>query len=429
MSLKPANSRMSHQEVLNVWHDERLVGKIWRNIAGCIGFCYESDWISDGGFRISHSLPLQESEFAPEDKIAHDWFANLLPEGDMREKIVRERKLPNTDFMLLRVLGGECAGALSILPIDQEPSESHQYEELTHKDLLDLVLRRGHPYIDWSKGHYPRLSLAGAQYKCPILFSNNQYFVPRGIAPTSHILKFDPQHYRNLPAYETYTTQLAASVNLPTPDSTLHAIEKHRFIRIARYDRIWDADNKIRRLHQEDFCQALGRGNENKYQEDGGPSFADCYNLLKMVSSQAPVDLLNLLRWQIFNVLAGNSDGHAKNLSLLYYEDGQIRLAPFYDLICTRAIQSVDHRLALHVGGKRDPNIIILKNWHDLAEQCNVSPNLVTNLIREVAESLLERMPSERKIFEERYGPYAALQRIERIVNKQCQRILKEIDK
>jgi len=420
---------MSYREILNVWHEQHLVGQIWRSTAGSIGFCYDSDWISNGGFGISHSLPLQESEFAPEDKVAHDWFANLLPEGDMRKKIVYERKLPDTDFMLLRALGGECAGALSILPMDQKPIESQQYEELTDKDLSALVLRRGHPYIDWSKGHYPRLSLAGAQYKCPVLFVNDQYFVPRGVAPTSHILKFDPQHCRNVPAYEAFTIQLAASVNLPTPDITLHSIEQHRFVRIARYDRMWDSDNKIKRLHQEDFCQALGRGNESKYQEDGGPAFVDCYHLIQRVSSQAPVDLLNLLRWQIFNVLAGNSDGHAKNLSLLYYEDGQIRLAPFYDLICTRAIQSVDPRLALYVGGKRDPGTIMLKHWHDLAEQCDISANLVTDLIREVAEGLLESISPEREIFEEHYGPCPALQRIERIVNKQCLRILKEINR
>ncbi len=112
---------------------------------------------------ISRSLPLREGEFPPEDKVAHNWFANLLPEGEMRKKIAHERKLPDTDFMLLRELGGECAGALSILPADQEPVESQQYEQLTDRDFSDLVLRRGHPYIDWSKGYYPRLSLAGAQ--------------------------------------------------------------------------------------------------------------------------------------------------------------------------------------------------------------------------------------------------------------------------
>lgn len=419
---------MSYRDTLKVWHAQHLVGLIWRNTAGIMGFRYEPGWISGGGFRISYSLPLEESEFSPEDKVAHHWFANLLPEGDMREKIVYERKLPDTDFMLLRALGGECAGALSILPPDQEPIESMQYEQLTNKDLSILALRQGHPYIDWSKGHYPRLSLAGAQYKCPVLFVNDQYFVPKDVAPTSHILKFDPRNDRNVPAYEAFTTQLAASINLPVTEITLHSIKQHRFVRIVRYDRIRDNSNNIKKLHQEDFCQALGQSNESKYQEDGGPSFADCCRLIQRASSQVPIDLLNLFRWQIFNVLAGNSDGHAKNLSLLYSEDGQTRLAPFYDLICTRAIQSIDHRLAQHVGGTRDPGTVTLKHWHDLADQCNVSANLVTNLIQEVAAGLLERISPEREIFEERYEPYPALQRIEKIVNKQCRRILKEIN-
>lgn len=420
---------MSYREILNVWYEQRLVGKVWRNMAGSIGFCYESDWVSGSGFMISCSLPLQEREFAPEDKVAHYWFANLLPEGDMREKIIKERKLPDTDFMLLRALGGECAGALSILPLDQEPTESRQYEQLADKDLSALVLRRGHPYIDWSKGHYPRLSLAGAQYKCPVLFTDDQYYVPKSAAPTSHILKFDPQHYRNVPAYETFTTQLAASINLPVIDIVLCSIARNRFVRISRYDRIWDKDHKIRRLHQEDFCQALGLSSESKYQEDGGPSFADCYCLVQNISSNPVADAKHLLRWQIFNILVGNSDGHAKNLSLLYAQDGQIRLAPFYDLICTRAIVHIDHRIAVYVGGKRDPGTIALTHWHDLAKQCNVTTKSINKLILEVAEGLLQGVSSEREIFEEHYGPYPALQRIERIVNKQCQRILREINR
>ncbi len=265
-------------------------------------------------------------------------------------------------------------------------------------------------------------------YKCPVLCLDNQYYVPKSIAPTSHILKFDPQHYRNVPAYETFTTQLAASINLPVIDIVLHSIEGNRFVKIARYDRIWGNDNKIKRLHQEDVCQALGLGSEYKYQEDGGPSFADCFRLVQNISSNPVADAKNLLRWQIFNVLAGNSDGHAKNLSLLYAESGQIRLAPFYDLICTRTIEHIDHRLAVYVGDKRDPGTIMLTHWHDLAKQCNVTEKSINQLIFEVAEGLLERISPEWEIFEERYGPYPALQRIERIVNKQCLRILREIN-
>jgi serine/threonine-protein kinase HipA len=77
--------------------------------------------------------------------------------------------------------------------------------------------------------------------------------------------------------------------------------------------------------------------------------------LVQDASSEPAIDTQHLLRWQVFNVLAGNSDGHAKNLALLHLGDGTTRLAPFYDLVCTRAIARIDVHLAFEVGGERNP--------------------------------------------------------------------------
>lgn len=137
---------MSDPDLLNVWHERRLVGQLWRSTTGAIGFRYDPAWITSG-FAVSRSLPLavrgEYSEgYAPEESTAQRWFANLLPEGAVRERIVRDLKLPNTDFDLLRAIGGECAGALSVLPVDRQPSGQQQYRALTEKDLADLAARR-----------------------------------------------------------------------------------------------------------------------------------------------------------------------------------------------------------------------------------------------------------------------------------------------
>ena len=142
----------------------------------------------------------------------------------MREHIVRDLKLPNTDFDLLRAIGGECAGALSILPVDRRPSGQRQYRPLTEKDLAELAARRGQIYANLPADERPRLSLAGAQDKCPVLLRDDHYFLPQREAPSSHILKFELADYRHLPAYETFTTQLAAAIGLPVVDITLRAI-------------------------------------------------------------------------------------------------------------------------------------------------------------------------------------------------------------
>jgi serine/threonine-protein kinase HipA len=417
---------MSDLDSLNVWHDQRLVGQFWRSTAGAIGFRYDPAWIAGGGFAVSRSLPLAVGEFAPDAGVAHRFFANLLPEGAVRDHIVRDLKLPNTDFDLLRAIGGECAGALSILPVDQLPSEQRQYRPLTEKDLADLAARRGQIYAGWPAEERPRLSLAGAQDKCPVLLRDDRYFLPQGEAPSSHILKFELTDYRHLPAYETFTTRLAAAIGLPVVNITLRSIGRARYAQIARFDRLWDERGEVRRLHQEDFCQAMGYGHDKKYQEHGGPSFAQCYRLVQDASSEPAIDTQHLLRWQIFNVLAGNSDGHAKNLSLLYLPDNTTRLAPFYDLVCTRAIERIDSHLALDVGGERNPSVITPARWEAFAKQCDVRRQFLSNLVRETADALLEKIGLQRKTFEAFYGGYPALQRIQKVVTQQCRRMVKQ---
>ena len=239
------------------------------------------------------------------------------------------------------------------------------------------MARRGQVYT-WTTNERPRLSLAGAQDKCPLLVRDSTYWLPRKESPSSHILKFELSDYRHLPAYETFTTLLAEAIGLP---------------------------GQIARLHQEDFCQALGFGHEHKYQEYGGPTFADCYRLIQDVSSDPANDLQHLLRWQIFNVLAGNSDGHAKNLSLLYRPGGEIRLAPFYDLVCTRAIERIDYHLAFSIGNERNPGVVATKHWDDLAQQCGLRPRFLQDQVQDVAKRLLEQLQPVKKHFQSRYGP------------------------
>lgn len=416
---------MLDPDSLNVWNDQRLVGYLWRNTQGLIGFRYEKEWLTQGGFAISHKLPLRQEDFVPEEGLAHRFFANLLPEGGARDQVIRDLKIANTDFDLLRAIGGECAGALSILQAEQKPSTQYAYYELSEQELAKLVTRRGQVYT-WTENERPRLSLAGAQDKCPVLIKNGACWLPKKESLSSHILKFELSDYRHLPAYETFTTLLAGAIGLPVVDIQLRSIADTHYALIERYDRHLLGSDQMVRLHQEDFCQALGFGHERKYQEDGGPSFADCYRLVQDVSSDPANDLQYLLRWQIFNVLAGNSDGHAKNLSLLYRANGEIQLAPFYDLVCTRAIERIDYHLAFSVGNERNPGIVSTKHWDDLAQQCGLRARFLQGQVQDVAVSLLEHLQPTREKFETLYGKYPALQRIEKIVNKQCRRTISE---
>lgn len=423
---------MTDPDTLHVWYEDRLVGFLRRNATNQIGFQYCNEWLVGGnGFTISISLPLSPDLYQPEDSLAHHFFANLLPEGRVREHIVRDLKIPDSDFDLLRAIGGECAGALSILPDDREPVVETAYRELTEEAFRDLILRKGQiyagPHTEVTAYQFPRLSLAGAQEKCPVLLREGQFFLPQGESPSSHILKFAITDYRHVPAYETVLTDLAWRVGLHTAVVEFNYLHlngrSHDYLVIERYDREVTADGDVRRLHQEDFCQALGIGRERKYETDGGVSFTECFRLLREVSTEPALDAEQLLRWQIFNYLSGNSDGHAKNLSLLYHKDNTIRLAPFYDLVCTRAIERIDPKLAFSVGGKHMPGNIRPAHWQRQAAALDIKFRYLQTLVIETADRVRQEIEPTLEAFQQKHGDYPALQRVLRVVERQCRKL------
>jgi serine/threonine-protein kinase HipA len=415
---------MTNDDVLKVWCSGVLVGRLWRNTAGIIGFQYEASWI-DKGFAISQQLPLSAEKYEPIDGKAHQFFVNLLPEADARTHIVRDLKIANSDFELLKAVGGECAGALSILPVDYEVNSDWSYKKLTDEELKKLLRRKGNITGFTSEKDRPRLSLAGAQDKSPIFYDGTHYFLPQDAAPSTHILKFEVAGYRNIPVYECFLAELARSIGLPVVECQLKKMDREHFLLIRRYDRIANKNKKIQRLHQEDFCQALGVGYEKKYQQDGGPSFQDCYQLVQAVSTRPIVDAENLLKWLIFNALAGNSDGHAKNLAFVYKENQRAQLAPFYDLVCTRAIERIDTRLAFSIGGEFNPDRVTMKHWEQLAQENHIRKSYLASMLFQVAEALQANVVIVKEQFEARYGVCPALQRVQKVVIKQCKKLLR----
>lgn len=407
---------------LGVWHAGRVVGELWRDGQDRIGFTYHRDWL-EHGFRIGNVLPLQTGVFAPADGKAHAWFANLLPEGSARERIVRNLGIADDDFVLLRAIGGDCAGALNILPIDEVPNGHGDAEALDDRALQRMLQQRGQgilPATSGGSGVRPRLSLAGAQAKCPVLLKNGDYYLPRGATASSHILKFELPQWRHVPVYEIFLNRLARGIELPVPETRMEQRYGHRYLVIERYDREADVSGWLR-LHQEDFCQIAGLRATRKYQAEGGLGLADCAHWIRELSEKPAEDLLNLLRWQIFNWLAGNSDGHAKNLALVQVrrDTDRWRLAPFYDLVCTRAWPNLDRRLAMNVGGEADPGRIRPEHWRVLAEAIGMRPRFVTREIVGVANAIRDAMPVEREDLEQAHGPLPMLQQPEKVIRTQ----------
>lgn len=148
---------------------------------------------------------------------------------------------------------------------------------------------------------------------------------------------------------ETFVMRLAAAIGLDVAAVEPRIVRDRTFVLVSHHDRITADDGGVRRVHQEDFRQALGVPPETKYASEGGPTFKDGCALLRRVADRPGVDVLKLLDAAIFNLIVGNADAYGKNFSILYDDQGA-RLAPLYDLLATVAYAELSPRLAMKFG-------------------------------------------------------------------------------
>jgi serine/threonine-protein kinase HipA len=406
-------------EQLGVYYEGRLVGTVALDESGRFTFEYAPAWQADPkAFAISRSLPLAGGD-APASA-GHAFFANLLPEGRVRELVARHLGVSQgNDFALLDALGGECAGAL-VISRARPPAKSHSYRPLDEPEIAALA-SRGRAFAETSGTAGIRLSLAGAQDKLAVKVDGAHLLLPEGDSPSTHILKFANPDYKYLPENELFVTRLAGRCDIPTVSTELRAIGKVRHLLVKRYDRVVDETGTIRRLHQEDLCQALGVPPARKYQEEGGPRFDQCFGVVDEASVEPALDTRALLRWLVFNLIVGNADGHAKNLSLVFGPRGALRLAPFYDLLSTAVYPRIASRLAMSVNAKSDPGQIAGKDWGALAKAIGVG-SFLEDAVGELVEELPQKARQLAHDLESEYGRITVTEAILTAVRKRARR-------
>ena len=299
--------------VLYVWWDGRLVGQLTQNQHGELGFAYSPDWLqSVDAPPLSASLPKREKPFSRRE--CRPFFGGLLPEESQRDAAARALGVSRgNDFALLDRLGGDVAGALQLLPPGEMPT-APQHQQPTPLDyaglirVLDALPLR--PLLAGEDGL--RLSLAGAQSKVPVILVHGAVALPSAGQPTTHILKPPMSRFSATTENEAFVMRLASAVGLDVAPVETRIVRDRTFLLVQRYDRSRGEDGVVRRIHQEDFCQALGVPSETKYASEGGPSFKDGFELLRRVAARPAVDVLKLLDAAIFNLIVGNADAHAR---------------------------------------------------------------------------------------------------------------------
>lgn len=373
---------------LTVWWDGRAVGQLSIDHSGEMRFVYSRDWLEDGTAPpLSVSLPKQAEPFSRRQ--ARPFFEGLLPEESQREIIAAALGVSKgNEFRLLERLGGEVAGALVLWPEGEtppDPGRGGPAAPLSETDLvavLDRLPRR--PMLAGESDL--RLSLAGAQSKLPVVLVDGGIALPTPGQPTTHILKPPIDRFEATTENEAFAMRLAARMGLDVAPVEPRRVADRPFLLVERYDREQLPGGKVCRLHQEDFCQALGVFPERKYASEGGPGFRQCFELVRRACTRPGIEALKLLDAAIFQVLVGNADAHGKNYSLLH-KDGAVVLAPLYDLLGTIAYPDLSPTFAMKIARRGTLSEIGRGDWDRFARDIRLSAPFTRRRVGEMAVS------------------------------------------
>lgn len=377
---------------LLVYYETVPVGRIEAGSDGP-SFVYEPRWLSTkGAFPLSITMPLSPHPVSP--AVFQPWAANLLPEGQQLKAIGRTLGSATEDVIaILEQIGRDTAGALSIgqpgttsptnwKPVERESDLERILEELPSK-----------PFLVGDDG--VSMSLAGVQSKIGVAVdSQGRICIPLDGSPSTHILKPDADNLYGSVHNEALCLVLARRCGLTAPDVSTGTAGKRQYLLVTRYDRL-EQKGRWRRLHQEDFCQALGKPPAAKYESNQtgikGPTLVDMFALTR--NAMAARDLLRLLDHVLFNILVCNTDAHAKNYSLMITGRG-CSVAPIYDVMCAAAWDNITKNLAQKVAGKNRGEHLKRRHWSTMATECGFNATRLIARINELATTILAQLPA-----------------------------------
>jgi serine/threonine-protein kinase HipA len=389
------------QPALEVRLNGRFAGTLLRKGNGNLQFRYDESYVEAKGPPLSVNMPVRAEAYPHRDCLA--FFGNLLPEEDVRAQVALATGISTAnDYKLLERFGGDVAGAVTLSPSDRdEPeAEADSLEPLSPERLDEMLRQLPHRPLGIDEKGEVRMSLAGAQSKLPVVEIDGAFALPHGSRrPTTHILKPEPARFPGLVANELFCMRLAAEAGLNVARvRSAETTSGLPFLVVTRYDRDL-AREPIRRLHQEDFCQALGRLYVEKYQHEGGPGVREAMVLIDEESAAPARDRQQLWLALVFNALIGNCDAHGKNYSLLY-DSPAPSLAPFYDLLSTAAYPELTTRLAMSIDGATHLEEVDGSAWAKLAEEVGFAPRFLEQRTLPFVERVSEaaaRLSSERE--------------------------------
>src|ERR1700722_4714426 len=341
---------------------------------------------------------------------ASSFLGGYALEGRQREQLTQRRgtRDPTDLYAMLREFGSSIAGAVTIADPDAASHTEPSYEPISEREIIQR-LRRAASNSDLGSDDQSRSMLAGYQPKLLLARFGNQWYVPRGRAHSTHILKPRLEGRRDGLPREHYGHALAAQLGLARYGTELVGNGARQYLVIERYDRAVDGET-VRLVHQEDAAQALGLDwvdDHAKFQDPQAPRDSrrpNAYRIAELLGSlqgdgHAVADFLRRLT---FTVLLGDNDAHAKNLGILHLP-GRSELADVYDAVPDLFQEGrIDCNLALAIDGSFDHRRVSAVHLIREAESWNAlrtgeAEQIVATTLTDFAKAL-DQVPVPRAV-------------------------------
>lgn len=408
------------------------VGTLRRRTANVsdIEFFYSKEWLGHPlRFPVSVLMPLSEASYGPD--IVYPWFLNVLPEGSALTTVGAVLRVDEQDVVaMLEAMGADLPGALT-MPLHRPQSKLQpRYHMLTDAELADIIRKLpARPMLVGEDGIH--MSLAGAQEKLAVVLDRNGTIgLALDGAPSTHILKPANKHFHSSVANEAFCLRLAEAIGLPASQVHVRKVEDIEYLLVQRYDRR-KTPHGIRRLHQEDLCQATATPPYQKYEWNaniglGGPNIKSCMDALSN-TNQPAMNKLRFFEYMLFNVLCGNVDAHAKNYSILFDERVQ-SVAPLYDVMNGDIYNGVTPNLAMKIAGKQRGDHIHGRHWDRLADENGLSARLVRARVNRLSKGVLDALPRLVDQMQKSAIPSGTYAEIASHISRHCRNMISNLE-
>jgi serine/threonine-protein kinase HipA len=337
-----------------------------------------------GSTALSLAVPLVPRRTSSQRRLRANFFAELLPEGRARERLAAEASVRSSDVVgMLAAYGRDVAGALQIwdpaLPDEPRTPAIEPVDASGVREMLQDVARA-------PLGNKPRrgkTSLNGVQSKIVLVRTESGWARAVDGYPSTHILKPVVPDHPTMIFDEEYGARFARALGLADFDTRIDTFDGVSALVIERYDR--SPDTPDGRVHQEDFSQILGLSGDDKYETYGDVGLDQLARSLRRPEQE------RLLRMVTLSVAVGNLDLHAKNISVLHPRDGDIRLAPMYDVV-PQTHEDNDGEMAFRIGGEFEHRLLTRRHLLDEARRWRLrQPEPIVDDVLEAVRSVADR--------------------------------------